>query len=164
MAVRASRTISDGVDTFSIEHTFECGTFDLITENNPGDRTEIWRDCDLGTKNRRTLWPYSSGLKGVVDLDFTMPSRARHWKYFQATNDDFTATLSMTDINCGVLPPDFCTWLELYQNGKKLPCRAFTINFLTSIITILEEWRVPGASYEVVFWANPCGGSSTPGT
>lgn len=164
MAVRAYRTITDGPNTYQIEHTFECGQFDLIQESNPGIWTEIWRDCDLGTKTRRTLWPYASGLKGVVDVDVTLSSRARHWKYFQGTNDDFTANLDLSDINDGVLPSGFCTWMEVYQNGKKLPCRAYSVNFATATVTIDGEWRVPGASYEVIFWAAPSGGAGSPGT
>jgi len=156
--------MTDGADTYRIEHTFECGQFDVIQANNPGVWTEIWRDCDLGTKNRRTLWPYASGIKGVVDANANMQLRGRHWKYFPSSNDDFTATLDMSDVNCGQLPTDPCAWVEILQNGKKLPCSAFTINFVTSIITILAEWRVPGAAYEVLFWAAPCGGVASPGT
>lgn len=164
MAVRASRSITEGADTFQIEHTFECGQFDLIEENNPGVWTEIWRDCDMSTKNRRRLTPYASGLKGVADIEITIPSRARHWKYFQASGDDFTDELDLSDVNDGVLPTDFCRWMEIYQNGKKLPCHAYEINHTTSTVTITAEWTVPGAAYEVVFWASPSGGSSTPGT
>ena len=164
MAVRAYRTISDGSDDYVIEHTFECGQFYALDESTPGVWTVLWEDCDLGTGRRRTLYPFASGLKGVVDVNVSTPSRTKHWKYFPASNDDFTATLSMADINCGKLPSDPCGWLAIYQNGKKLPCSAYSINFVTAVITILEEWRVPGAGYEVIFEASPCGGVSSPGT
>ncbi len=165
MAVRASRSITEGSDTFTIYHTFECGAFDLIAENNPGIWTEIWRDCDLGTKNWRKLWPYASGKKGVVDVEVNISgTRQRHRAYTQPGDDSFVSTLDLSGVNGGVLPPNPCVWMDLYQNGKKLPCEAFTLNYSTAIITILEEWRVPGAAYEVLFWATPSGGSSTPGT
>lgn len=165
MAVRASRTVTVSSVDYTVYYTFECGQFDLIEENTPGVWTEIWRDCDLGTKTRRTLYPMASGLKGVVDVDFTLPDRLRHRKYIQGTDDSFTSTLDLSDINDGVLPSDFCRWLEIYQNGKKLPCEAIEeIDFSTAVITIDSAWRIPGASYEVIFWAAPSGGVSSPGT
>lgn len=165
MAVRAYRELTDGPVTATIEHTFECSTFDLITENEPGIWTEIWRDCDMGTRSRRRLWPYASGLKGTADVDITIPARQRHWKYFQGTNDDFVTDLDMSDINGGVLPGDFCRWMEVYQNGKKLPCRAYTIQHTPPATVLIDgEWTVPGASYEVIFWAAPYGGANSPGT
>ena len=165
MAVRASRSITEGSDTFTIYHTFECGAFDLIAENNPGIWTEIWRDCDLGTKNRRTLWPFASGLKGVADVEVNLAdTRQKHRKYFPASDDSFTTDLDLSDVNNGILPANPCAWMEVYQNGKKLPCEAYTLNYATPKVVIGGEWAVPGAAYEVIFWASPYGGSSTPGT
>lgn len=153
MAVRAYATISG----YTIEKTFECGQFDLMVDSgNPDGWTEIWRDCDLGTKDRRRLWPYASGLKGTVDLDITLPERARARKYFQASDDTFTDDLDMsTDFD--TLPTDPCVWIEVWQNGKKIPCEGFTVDYGTLIITINSEWRVPGASYEVFVWAAASG-------
>lgn len=166
MAVRAYRTIlqDGGPDSFTVEHTFECGQYDSMIANGNADWQEIWRDCDMGTKNRRTLWPYASGLKGVADVDIVIPGRQRHRKYFPASDDSFASELDMSDINGGFLPLNYCTYMDLLQNGKKLPCEGFGINYTLSKIVIEGEWTVPGASYEVIFWAAPYGGSSSPGT
>lgn len=159
MAVRAYATISG----FTIEHTFECGQFDLMLENgNAEGWVEIWRDCDLATNQRRRLWPYASGLKGTADIDITLPDRARARKYFQAVDDTFTDVLDMsTDFD--TLPSDPCVWIEIYQNGKRLPCESYTVDYDTLEITINTEWRVPGASYEVFVWT-AASGSNNPGT
>lgn len=156
MAVRAYKIVSG----YRLEYTFECGQFDLANENGAG-WTEIWRDCDLGARARRTLYPYASGLKGVADIDVNIAgSRLRHRKYFPSSDDSFTDTLDLSDTNSGQLPLDYCTWFEMYQNGKKIPCEAFTVNFGTAVVTINEAWRVPGAAYEILFWAAPVGGSN----
>lgn len=166
MAVRAYRTITaDGGGDYVIQYTFECGQFDLMQENDPGIWTEIWRDCDLGTKSRRTLVPFASGIKGIADVEVNLAdSRQKHRKYFQASDDSFTTDLDLSDVNGGILPAIPCAWMEVYQNGKKLPCEGYTVDYTTPKVVINSEWTVPGASYEIIFWATPYGGVSTPGT
>lgn len=136
---------------------FECGQFDILQESG-GGWTELWRDCDIWTSARRTLWPFASGPKGsasavVVSIADT---RTRFRKYFPATADEeFMSVLDLSDVNSGLLPVDYCVWMEVLQNGKKLPCEAFSVNFALSRVEIESEWTVPGASYEVIFFANP---------
>lgn len=151
MAVRAYKIVSG----YPIEYTFECGQFDAMQANGAG-WTEIWRDCSIGGRLRRTLYPYASGLLGYADLNVNISnSRQRHQKYFQETGDAWASSLDLSDVNGGFLPLDPCSYIEVYQNGKKLPCSAITVNYSTSTITIASEWLVPGASYEVLFWASP---------
>lgn len=166
MAVIAYKIFTNGSDSYRVEHAFNCGQFDLLDESQPGHGwVEVWRDCDLMIPERRTLFPFASGPKGVVESDIQIAdTRLRHYKAFEDTGDSFTATLDMSTVNDGILPTDVCAYMDLYQNGKWLPCRAYTVNHSTSTITINSEWRVPGASYDVVFWAAPSGGNNSPGT
>ena len=167
MAVRAYRTITpeSGPPDVTIYHTFDCGPFDSMVANGITAWTEVWRDCDMATKAWRPLWPYASGFKGIADVDINMAdSRQRHRYYNHETTDDFVSELDLSTINDGFLPVNHCTWLEIYQNGKKLPCESYTIDYTLSKLTINTDWLVPGASYEVLFWAPPSGGNSTPGT
>lgn len=154
MAVSAYKIVT-GV---RIERLFECGQFDLLQENG-GGWTEIWRDCDYLLRTSRTQWPFASGQKGAVEANIAVSdTRLRHRKYFPSDEDNFTSTLDLSDVNNGVLPSDVCAWMEVWQNGKKLPCEAFEVNFTTAIVTLFEGWLVPGAAYEVLFWASPSGG------
>lgn len=140
---------------YKIEYTFECGQFDLMQENGAA-WTEIWRDCDIAGKLRRSLYPYASGLLSYADIKVDVSGqRLRHRKYFQTTDDTWRTTFDLSDVNGGVLPLDVCTYMEVYQNGKKIPCEAYTVNYSTAIVTLSTNWAVPGASYEVLFWASP---------
>ena len=149
-----------------VEHAFNCGQFDKMAEDQPGNGwVEIWRDCDLMIPDRQTLIPYASGPKGVVNADVKIAdTRLRHYFNSDGTDDAFTATLDLSGVNGGILPADHCTYMDLYQNGKLLPCQAYTVNHTTSLVTIATEWRVPGATYTIKFWASPDGGISGPGT
>lgn len=83
-------------------------------------------------------------------------TRTRFRKYFPGQFDeDFVSLLDLSDVNSGLLPVDYCVWMEVIQNGKKLPCEAFSVNFALSSVEIESEWTVPGASYEVIFFAYP---------
>lgn len=155
MAVLAVKNIAGN----NVQRYFECGQFDLLLENGGFGWTELWRDCDIWTQRRRTLWPFASGPKGtanaaVVSLESTL---TRFRKYFPANDDDFQPVLDLSDVNDGVLcdPLKACEFIEVQQNGKKLPCEAYTVNFVLSNITVLEPWRSPGEAYEVLFWALP---------
>lgn len=167
MAVRAYRKITpeSGPPDVTIYRTFDCGQFDSMIANGNTDWTEVWRDCDLATKQWRPLWPYASGFKGVADVEINLAdSRQKHRKYVQASDDTFTSEIDLSDINAGILPINRCTWMDVFQNGKKLPCEAYEVDYTLAKITIETEWRAPGASYEVLFWAAPSGGNSSPGT
>ena len=154
MAVKAYKVISGK----KVEALFECAYFDSM-QLGGGGWTEIWRDCDQYTQKRRTLWPFASGPKSYLDLEVAVAdTRLKHRKYFPSDDDNWTSELDLSDVNSGVLPSDGCIWMEVWQNGKKLPCEAYTVDFGTAIVTINEAWRVPGAAYEVLFWASPVGG------
>jgi hypothetical protein len=156
MAVRAYKIVS-GV---RVERWFECGLFDLIQETD-SSWNEIWRDCDMLTQRTRVLVPFASGPKGFVDMEVSVAdTRLRHRKYFPAPEDfeEVPYLLDCSDVNNGGLPNDACAWSEVYQNGKKLPCEGYYINYTTATFVIEEVWRVMGAAYEVIFWANPFGG------
>lgn len=143
--------ISSGV-TFRYE--FECGTFDLASDSGGLDGwTEIARDCDHWPSTRRTLTPYASGNKGASDIVIDFNERIGHHKYIETTDDTMRDVLDLSDINGGQLPTTPCAWMQVIQNGKKLPCSAYTVDYTTAEITIVEAWRVPGASYEVIFYA-----------
>lgn len=166
MALLAYKIFTVGGKDYRVEHAFECGQFDLMTEQQPGHGwVEVWRDCDLMTRSRQTLIPYASGPKGMVNADIQIAdTRQRHYFDQAGTDDSFTATLDLSGVNGGILPNNICAYLDLYQNGVLLPCRAYSLNPATAIITIEAEWRVPGASYTVKFWASPDGGNSSHGT
>lgn len=167
MAVRAFRTITpeSGPPDVVVYHTFDCGQYDSMKANGDTDWTEVWRDCDLATKQWRPLWPYASGFKGIADVEVNIAdSRQRHRKYTRPLNDTFPSEIDLSDINDGFLPANHCVYLEVYQNGKKLPCEAYTVNYSLAKIEIETEWQVPGAAYEVLFWAPPSGGTASPGT
>jgi hypothetical protein len=156
MAVRAYKIVS-GV---RVERWFECGQFDLIQENDTSWQ-EIWRDCDMLLQRTRIEVPFAAGWKGYVDMEISVAdTRLRHRKYFAYPDDpeEVPAFLDCSDVNGGGLPSDVCRWSEVYQNGKKLPCEGYYINYTTSTFVIREDWRAAGAAYEVVFWANPMGG------
>ena len=141
-----------------VERLFECAAFDAMQASG-GTWTEIWRDCDQYTMRRRTQWPFASGPKAYLVANTAVAdTRLRHRKYFPSDGDNFTSELDLSDTNSGVLPTDTCLWMEVWQNGKKLPCEAYSTNFGTSIVTINAAWLVPGAAYEVIFWATPVGG------
>lgn len=155
MAVRAYKIISASGTPYRIEYTFECGQFDLMQANGAA-WTEIWRDCDIAGKLRRSLYPFAAGLLSAADVKVDISGqKLRHRKYFATTDDTVRTALSLSDVNGGVLPLDICTYIDVYQNGKKIPCEGFSINHSTSTITIAAAWAVPGASYEVLFWASP---------
>jgi hypothetical protein len=151
MGVLAIKTISGVVLKFE----FECGTFDLAQENGGLDGwVEISRDCDRWPATRTTLTPYASGNKAQSKFLYDFSERVGHRKYFPHSGDDIIETLDMSDVNGGKLPSTPCVWMTIMQNMvRKIPCEAYTIDYTTSIITIAEEWRVPGASYEVTFFA-----------
>lgn len=139
-----------------IQFEFECGAFDLMMDTDPANGwEEVSRDCDAWV-NRWERYPYASGSHrgGVNGSQMAMPEPGFPFrKYFPADGDNFTATLDFSDINEGILPITPCSQMWLLQNGKKLPCEAFTINYTTSVLTILEIWRVPGAAYEAIYTA-----------
>lgn len=150
MGVVASKIIGGT----AILRNWECGTFDLLQASNPGNGwVEISRDCDAWPPRRWTLYPYASGNNGQGTAGppaggFSITYR----KYFPDDDTDSTISdLDFSDINGGVLPASMCTKFRLYQNGKKLPCEAYTTDYDASTVTILEAWRVPGASYEGEF-------------
>lgn len=159
MAVRAYKIVEISGTDYRIEHSFNCGVFDLMTEGGTNEWTEIWRDCDIWV-NRQTEYPYASGPRAHWHVENTITEESRHRAYFLASDDTFTSTLDLSDTNDGVLPSDVCRWMEIYQNGKKLPCEGYSVDPDTSVVTISSDWRVPGASYEVIFWAAPVGGSN----
>lgn len=143
-----------------VTREWECGTFDLMDESDPSHGwTEISRDCDSWPR-RRTLYPYASGMHtggrtgSATTLDASVPFR----KYFANTTDTILTSLDFSDINGGILPVSPCAQMELYQNGLKLPCEAYTVDYSLSTISILTAWLVPGAAYEAVYFA-PTGGS-----
>jgi hypothetical protein len=149
MGVIASKIIGGT----AILRNWECGTFDLLQASDPGNGwVEISRDCDAWPKSRWTLYPYASGNNGqgqsappLGNLEVTFR------KYFPNETDDTISELDFSDINEARLPASMCTKFRLYQNGKKLPCEAYSTDYGTTIITILEAWRVPGAAYEGEF-------------
>ena len=149
MGVIASKIIGG----IAILRNWECGTFDLLQASDPGNGwVEISRDCDAWPKSRWTLYPYASGNNGqgqsappLGNLEVTFR------KYFPNETDDTISELDFSDINEGRLPASMCTKFRLYQNGKKLPCEAYSTDYGTTVITILEAWRVPGAAYEGEF-------------
>lgn len=149
MGVLASKIIGGT----AVLRNWECGNFDLMQANNPANGwTVISRDCDAWPKRRWTLYPYASGNNGQGQAG--PPGGAltvKFRKYFQTLTDTTRETLDMSDINGGLLPSAPCTHLWVIQNGKPLPCEGYTIDFDTALITILEDWRAPGASYEVRF-------------
>jgi len=157
MGVLASKII----DGDSVIRNWECGSFDLMGESDPANGwVEISRDCD-SWPGRRTLYPYASGMHtggtGVqaTSLDSGVPFR----KYFSNTTDTILTDLDFSDINSGVLPSTPCSQMTLYQNGVKIPCEAFSVDYSLSTITINGEWQVPGAAYEAIYFA-PTGGVS----
>jgi len=137
----------------AITRNWECGTFDLLQESSPGNGwVEISRDCDAWPQRRWSLYPYASGNNGQGSIappagNFTIKFR----KYFPNTEDDTVSVLDMSDINAGILPSSPCTHLWVIQNGKPLPCEAYTIDYGTSEIAISSAWQAPGMSYEVRF-------------
>lgn len=166
MAVIAFKNITYLSKEYRVEHTFECGQFDLMDEQQPGHGwTEVWRDCDLLAPERQTLIPFASGPKGVVSADIRIAdTRLRHYFDLPATDDSFVTALDLSGINGGILPSNYCTYIDLYQNGVLLPCSAYTVTHSTSTINIDSDWQIPGASYTVKFWASPDGGNSGPGS
>jgi hypothetical protein len=153
VAVLATKTLFG----FPVQRYFECGQFDLLQENG-GGWTELWRDCDVWTAQRRTLWPFASGPKGTANAVVVSiaDTRTRFRKYFPALADEeYKSALDLSDVNSGLLPIDYCVWMEVQQNGKCLPCEAFSVNFALATVNIEAEWQVPGASYEVKFFATP---------
>lgn len=150
MGVIAWKLITESGDTFYVEHEFECGTFDAQQETGAG-WTEIERDCDRWV-NRRTLWPYASGMRYGAPVRIVKSAANRKRKYFPAVGDEFTTELDMSDVNNGIMPANYCAYLELMQNGKVIPCEGFTIDHPNKKILINAAWRVPGAAYEVTFW------------
>lgn len=146
--------IDPGGAVFKFE--FECGTFDLADENSGLDGwEEIARDCDHWPATRRRLNYYASGPKSLSDAIFNFSERVRFRKYFETTDDTVRDVLSLTDVNGGKLPTNPCAWIEVYQNGKSLPCEGWSVDYTAKTITISEAWRVPGAAYEVKFQAQP---------
>ena len=139
-----------------VQHEFECGAFDLMMESDPGNGwAEVSRDCDAWV-DRWGLYPYASGNKGRSGAFPSSPAsdpRLPFRKFFPAVDDEFTAVLDFSDINNGILPLTPCSQMFLYQNGKKLPCEAYTVNYGTSALTVAEAWRVPGAAYEAQYFA-----------
>lgn len=153
MAVLAQKFII----TKNVQRYFECGQFDLLQENG-GGWTELWRDCDVWASQRRTLWPFASGPKGSANASVIAGATlAKFRKYFPANDDDFQPILDLSDVNGGVLcePTKACEYTEVLQNGKKLPCEAYTVNFALSRIEVYGEWASPGEAYEVLFYALP---------
>ena len=149
MGVIATKTI--GSDVLTKE--WNCSTFDFMQATQPGNGwVEIARDCDRVV--RRTLFPYASGPSYFSDTAALFNEKVRHRKYFPAVDEVNTSTLNLSDVNNGLLPFDFCKWGEVYQNGKKLPCEAFALNASTAVLAINSAWIVPGAAYEVFFWAS----------
>lgn len=151
MGVIAGKIVS-GVK-FIIE--FECGTFDLAADSGGLDGwTEVSRDCDHWPATRRRLTPYASGPKDQSAIIFDFNDRIGHRKYFSTTDDTIRDVLDMSDINGGFLPTQPCVWMTVLQNMvREIPCEGYTIDYSTAEITILEEWRVPGAAYQVRFFA-----------
>lgn len=140
-----------GGNVASFKQEFECGVFDLADESGGLDGwVEIARDCDRWPSTRRTLTPYASGNKGASDFISTFDDKIRFRKYFPNTTDAELDVLDLSDMNGGVLPA--MVWIDLYQNGKQIPTpEACTVDYDTAELTILAEWRVPGAAYEVIF-------------
>ena len=136
----------------AIKRNWECGTFDILQASSPGNGwVEISRDCDAWPQRRWTLYPYASGNNGAgqysppignIQIDF--------FKYFPVSDDTQLDDLDMSDINAGVLPSNPAS-LKVYQNGKKIPPIGYTIDYTASTVSIVTDWQVPGASYEVVF-------------
>jgi hypothetical protein len=150
MGVIAIKTITGSPD-YQIQREWECGSFDLLQDSDPGNGwTELSRDCDQWPQGRRTLYPYASGNNGSGAAT-NPPLFATFRKYFPETTDAEVDELDFSDVNAGVLPSAPCQSLRLYQNGKKLPCEAYSIDYGTAIVTISAGWMVPGASYEVDF-------------
>ena len=155
MGVIAGKIIDFSGTPIKFAFEFECGSFDLAEENGGLDGwVEINRDCDHWPATRRTLNPYASGPKGSSDIIFDWSDRLMHRKYFPNDTDVVFDVLDMSDVNGGYLPSNPCANMTVLQNMvRKIPCEGYTVDNVLSEITILDEWRVPGASYEVVFFA-----------
>ena len=149
MGVIASKIIGGT----AILKNWECGTFDLMQLSNPGNGwVEISRDCDAWPKSRWTLYPYASGNNGQGQTGPPLGNLIVTFrKYFPNETDDTIEDLDFSDINEGRLPASMCTKFRLYQNGKKLPCEAYATDYGTTVVTVSEAWRVPGAAYEGEF-------------
>jgi len=151
MGVLAYKIIT-GTPDYTVERDWNCGNFDLLQESQPGNGwIEISRDCDAWPQSRRTLNPYASGNNGKGGASPPAQSGPRWRKYFPELGDVEASSLDFSDVNSGYLPTSMCGNFDLFQNGKKLPCEAFTVDYPTSIVTIVSAWRVPGASYEAIY-------------
>lgn len=133
MGVQARKIIALPVEHV-IERNFECGTFDLLQESQPGNGwVEVWRDCDAWPKTRRTLYPYASGNNGLAISSPPQPAPAPFEKYFAATESEALFEFDLSDTNGGALPSNK-TQIDVYQNGKWIPRRAFSVDYTTSVI------------------------------
>lgn len=146
-----------------VQRDWECGTFDLMVDSDPSHGwVVIARDCDSWPA-RRTLTPYASGMKtgGKTSIATNLNPSTPYRKFFSNTDDTILTTLDFSDINGGVLPPNPCNQMFLFQDGVKMPCSAYTIDYLTSVITIDTAWQTPGAAYEAVYFAPTVGGGGS---
>ncbi len=156
MAVTAYKIIALPSE-HTVQREWECGTFDLMNDTDPGNGwVELSRDCDAWRQQRRTLVPFASGNNGLGQVTNPyIPAMLRFYKPFIAAENEIITELDLSDINGGVLPSDLCAYFDLSQNGKEIPCTALTADYGTSIVAIDPLWQVMGANYYVKFWASP---------
>jgi hypothetical protein len=142
------------ISGYTIQKQFECGQYDILQESDPGNGwVEISRDCDAWLPARWSLYPYASGNNGGFFSSSNGTVIPEFAKYFANDTDTALTELDLSDINSGVLPANPAARMGVFQNGKKLPFLAYTLDYGLSKILIATDWQVPGASYEVVYRA-----------
>lgn len=159
MGVLAYKIMSIPPDV-TIQREWECGTYDLMVESGNADGwTEVSRDCDKWP-SRQTLYPYASGMHtgGNSVIATTLDPGIPFQKEFPNTDDSIITELDFSDMNGGVLPVSPCSQMWLYQNGVKMRCGQYVVDYGTATIAIVSDYQVPGAAYEAVYFA-PTGGS-----
>ncbi len=151
MGVIATKVLSG----LQLSYEFECSEFDNMVANATTDGwAEVSRDCDHRPEKRTWEgYPYASKATntGPVKAQTVAPG-ARVYKRFDADEDEIITVLDLSDMNGGLLPSDACALYDIYQNGQRLDCTLWEIDFDTALLTIGADRQAPGVNYVVLFW------------
>ncbi len=152
MGVIATKILSG----YQLIFEFDCSNFDNMVANGTTDGwEEVSRDCDHKPPSREwDGYPFSSKSTNTseINLATNVGSGARVYKRFDADEDEVLTELDLSDMNGGILPTNVCAMYDVYQNGNRLSCTLWEIDFDTKLLAIGTDRQAPGVNYEVLFW------------